>query len=41
MKNILSDIKNTIIVTIIGAVVLCGIYPVVISYSSRTRPMAA
>jgi len=31
MKNILSDIKNTIIVTIIGAVVLCGIYPVVIT----------
>jgi K+-transporting ATPase ATPase C chain len=31
MKNILSDIKNTIILTILGAVVLCGIYPVVIT----------
>jgi K+-transporting ATPase ATPase C chain len=31
MKNILSDIKNTIILTIIGAVVLCGIYPLVIT----------
>ena len=30
MKNILSDIKNTILVTVIGAVVLCGIYPVVV-----------
>jgi K+-transporting ATPase ATPase C chain len=30
MKNILSDIKNTIIVTVIGVVVLCGIYPVVV-----------
>jgi K+-transporting ATPase ATPase C chain len=30
MKNILSDIKNTILVTIIGAVVLCGFYPVVV-----------
>jgi len=31
MKNILSDIKNTIILTIIGAVVLCGIYPLVVT----------
>jgi K+-transporting ATPase ATPase C chain len=30
MKNILSDIKNTIIVTVIGAVVLCGFYPLVV-----------
>jgi len=30
MKNIISDIKNTILVTIIGVVVLCFIYPVVV-----------
>jgi K+-transporting ATPase ATPase C chain len=30
MKNILLDIKNTIIVTIIGAIVLCGFYPVAV-----------
>jgi len=30
MKNILSDIRHTITVTIIAVVVLCGIYPVVV-----------
>jgi len=30
MKNIISDIRHTIVVTIIGAVVLCGIYPLVV-----------
>jgi K+-transporting ATPase ATPase C chain len=30
MQNILSDIKNTIILTIIGAVLLCGVYPLVV-----------
>jgi K+-transporting ATPase ATPase C chain len=31
MKNILLDIKNTVILTIIGAVVCCGIYPGVVT----------
>jgi potassium-transporting ATPase KdpC subunit len=30
MKNILVDIKNTIIVTIVSAILLCGIYPAVV-----------
>lgn len=30
MKNIIADIRNTIVVTIIGAVILCGIYPVIV-----------
>jgi K+-transporting ATPase ATPase C chain len=30
MKNIISDIKNTVLITIIGVVVLCFIYPVVV-----------
>jgi K+-transporting ATPase ATPase C chain len=30
MKNILLDIKNTIIVTIIGVILLCFVYPVVV-----------
>ena len=30
MKNIISDIKNTIVVTIIGVVILCGFYPAVV-----------
>jgi K+-transporting ATPase ATPase C chain len=30
MKNIIADIRHTIAVTIIGVVVLCGIYPVVV-----------
>jgi K+-transporting ATPase ATPase C chain len=31
MKNILIDIKNTIIATILGVIILCGIYPAVIT----------
>jgi K+-transporting ATPase ATPase C chain len=30
MNNIISDIRHTIAVTVIGIVVLCGIYPVVV-----------
>jgi len=30
MKNIISDIRHTIVVTIIGVIVLCLIYPVVV-----------
>jgi potassium-transporting ATPase KdpC subunit len=30
MKSIIADIRHTIVVTIIGVIVLCGIYPVVV-----------
>jgi K+-transporting ATPase ATPase C chain len=30
MKNIIVDIKNTVVITIIGASLLCGVYPVVV-----------
>ena len=30
MNNIIADIRRTIVVTIIAAVVLCGIYPLVV-----------
>ena len=30
MKNIIADIRHTLVVTIIGVIVLCGIYPVVV-----------
>jgi len=30
MKNILSDIRHTIVVTIVAVIVLCGVYPVVV-----------
>ena len=30
MKNIISDIRHTIVVTIIGVIILCGVYPVVV-----------
>jgi K+-transporting ATPase ATPase C chain len=30
MKNIISDIRHTIVITVIGLVILCGIYPVVV-----------
>jgi K+-transporting ATPase ATPase C chain len=30
MKNIIADIRHTLVVTIIGVVVLCGLYPVVV-----------
>jgi K+-transporting ATPase ATPase C chain len=31
MKNIIIDLKNTIIFTIIGAVLLCGLYPLIVT----------
>jgi K+-transporting ATPase ATPase C chain len=30
MQNIISDIRRTIVVTLIGVVILCGLYPVVV-----------
>ncbi len=30
MQNIISDIRHTIVVTLIGVVILCGLYPVVV-----------
>jgi K+-transporting ATPase ATPase C chain len=30
MKNIISDIRHTIVVTVIGVIVLCGVYPAVV-----------
>ena len=36
MKNILSDIRHTIVVTLIALVVLCGIYPVVVLRLGQT-----
>lgn len=30
MKNIISDIRHTIVVTILGVIILCGIYPVAV-----------
>jgi len=30
MNNIISDIRHTIVITVIGLVILCGIYPVVV-----------
>jgi potassium-transporting ATPase KdpC subunit len=36
MNSIISDIRNTIVVTIIGVIVLCGIYPVVVLLLGQT-----
>jgi K+-transporting ATPase ATPase C chain len=30
MKNLISDIRHTIVVTIVAVIILCGIYPVVV-----------
>jgi len=30
MNNIISDIRHTIVITIIGVIILCGVYPVVV-----------
>jgi len=30
MNSIISDIRHTIVVTIIGVIILCGVYPVVV-----------
>ncbi|MGA3171085.1 MAG: K(+)-transporting ATPase subunit C [Chthoniobacteraceae bacterium] len=30
MKNIITDIRSTIVVTVLGVIVLCGIYPVAV-----------
>jgi K+-transporting ATPase ATPase C chain len=30
MKNIITDIRSTIVVTVIGVIVLCGVYPVAV-----------
>jgi K+-transporting ATPase ATPase C chain len=36
MNSIISDIRHTIVVTIIGVIVLCGIYPVVVLLLGQT-----
>jgi K+-transporting ATPase ATPase C chain len=36
MNNIISDIRHTIVITIIGVVVLCGIYPAVVFLLGQT-----
>jgi K+-transporting ATPase ATPase C chain len=36
MKNIIADIRHTIVVTIIGAVILCGVYPLVVFFLGQT-----